>query len=106
MTTKVDEVKAWSVEQVVAWLVENGLEDLDEKFVVHKVDGTRLLSLTDDDMLNVLKIKSTRVRGLLKELIEGLSLAVIPSSVLVCPVHNEPLKAFCEQDQELVCMEC
>ncbi len=66
MSTKIDEVKAWSVEQVVDWLTENRLEDLDEKFVVHKVDGTRLLSLTDDDMLNVLKIRSGLMREALK----------------------------------------
>ncbi len=108
MSAKVEEVKAWSVDQVVAWLVENGLEDLDEKFAAHKVDGTRLLSLTDDDMLNVLKIRSAAVRDLLRAKIALLSHvdAVIPSSVLMCPVNNEPLKAFCEQDQELVCMGC
>jgi hypothetical protein len=106
MSGKIEDVKAWSVDQVVAWLVENGLEDLDEKFVAHKVDGTRLLSLTDDDMLNVLKIRSAVMREALKAKIEGLSLAVIPSSVLVCPLHNKPLETFCEQDQELVCVQC
>jgi hypothetical protein len=108
MSKKIDEVKAWSVGQVVAWLVENGLEDLDEKFVAHKVDGTRLLSLTDDDMLNVLKIRSAVTREALKAKIDLLSHvdAVTPSPFLVCPTHNKPLDVFCEQDEELICVDC
>ncbi len=66
-------VNAWSVDQVVAWLSDNDLADLDEKFVAHKIDGKRLLALTDDEMLNVLKIKSGIIRGALKEKIEVLS---------------------------------
>jgi hypothetical protein len=54
-------VARWSVEEVVSWLTENGMEDLDEKFVAFKVDGTQLLAL-NEEKFNVMKIRSTSFR--------------------------------------------
>jgi hypothetical protein len=109
----------WSVDQVVAWLIDNDLADLDEKFVAHRIDGKRLLALTDDEMLNVLKIRSSTIRGLLMEKIKAIMNSaaglvsnhdavgpVTPTKDQMCTSHGKPLHAFCRQDCMLICFEC
>lgn len=49
-------VSDWSEGDVSAWLVEEGLEALVDKFRVNNIDGTELLNLTSDMMASELHI--------------------------------------------------
>ncbi|TMS13203.1 WD repeat, SAM and U-box domain-containing protein 1 [Larimichthys crocea] len=49
-------VSDWSEEDVSAWLVEEGLEGLVEKFAANNIDGTELLNLTKETLASELHI--------------------------------------------------
>jgi hypothetical protein len=100
-----EEVSLWSVDQVVTWLVANGLDDLDEKFISHHVDGKKLLTLTDQILLSEFKIRGATPRGVIMSFIEGtLNTTVLP--VLICPAHNQLLNIFCKTDEVMICVGC
>lgn len=53
-------VSDWSEEDVSAWLVEEGLEGLVEKFAANNIDGTELLNLTKETLASELHIGEER----------------------------------------------
>ena len=63
----------WDVEQVCAWLSENKLDELANRFREEKVDGLVLFSgeITDEDLKNDLDIKAFGVRKRLLILINN-----------------------------------
>lgn len=55
-------VSDWSEEDVSAWLVEEGLERLVDKFTANNIDGTELLGLTKETLASELHIGEEHTR--------------------------------------------
>eukprot|EP00300_Choanocystis_sp_HF-7_P018639 c20094_g1_i4.p1 GENE.c20094_g1_i4~~c20094_g1_i4.p1 ORF type:complete len:336 (+),score=82.63 c20094_g1_i4:38-1045(+) len=50
---QIEDLKDWSVDQVVAWLRNEGFGEWTEKFARHEIDGDTLLLLTSDDLKEI-----------------------------------------------------
>ena len=51
MVTMQRSVQDWSIDDVASWLAENNLSDYKTLFCdKHKIDGSVLISLTEDDL--------------------------------------------------------
>lgn len=87
-------VSDWSEEDVSAWLVEEGLEGLVDIFRANNMDGTELLSLTKDTLVE-LHIESLGLRSkVLRKLeeLKGASQCTDTPDEFLCPITRELMK--------------
>lgn len=75
-----------------AWLVEEGLEGLVDKFTANNIDGTELLSLTKETLASELHIGEEDKHTLLSEC-NGTSIAPRSLTANACPKfqHSNPV---------------
>ncbi|KAM3877494.1 WD repeat, SAM and U-box domain-containing protein 1 [Diretmus argenteus] len=88
-------VSDWSEEDVSAWLVDEGLEGLVDKFRANNIDGTELLSLTKDILASDLHIESVGLRSKVLRKIEEMKSASVCSGVpdeFLCPITRELMR--------------
>ncbi|XP_029935885.1 WD repeat, SAM and U-box domain-containing protein 1 [Myripristis murdjan] len=88
-------VSDWSEGDVSAWLVEEGLEALVDKFRVNNIDGTELLSLTSDTLASELHIESVGLRKKVLRKVEELKDASVCTGIpdeFLCPITRELMK--------------
>uniref|UniRef100_A0AAY4C1K4 WD repeat, SAM and U-box domain-containing protein 1 n=1 Tax=Denticeps clupeoides TaxID=299321 RepID=A0AAY4C1K4_9TELE len=85
----------WSEEDVSSWLREEGLEALVGVFKENNIDGTELLALSKDSLLDELKIDSVGLRNKVLRKIEELKMASVCTGVpdeFLCPIMHELMK--------------
>ncbi|XP_029313781.1 WD repeat, SAM and U-box domain-containing protein 1 [Cottoperca gobio] len=88
-------VSDWSEGDVSAWLLEEGLEGLVDRFRANDIDGTELLSLTKETLASELHIESAGLRSKLVRKVEELkSDSVCPGipDEFLCPITRELMK--------------
>ncbi|XP_010728257.3 WD repeat, SAM and U-box domain-containing protein 1 isoform X2 [Larimichthys crocea] len=88
-------VSDWSEEDVSAWLVEEGLEGLVEKFAANNIDGTELLNLTKETLASELHIESVGLRSKLVRKVEELKSDSVCSGIpdeFLCPITRELMR--------------
>ncbi|KAM4631175.1 WD repeat, SAM and U-box domain-containing protein 1 [Polymixia lowei] len=88
-------VSDWSEEDVSAWLVEEGLEGLVDKFRANNIDGTELLSLTKDTLASDLHIESVGLRSKVLRKVEELKGASVCTGIpdeFLCPITRELMR--------------
>ncbi|XP_029353257.1 WD repeat, SAM and U-box domain-containing protein 1 isoform X2 [Echeneis naucrates] len=88
-------VADWSEEDVSAWLVDEGLHQLVDKFRDNNIDGTELLSLTKETLASELFIESVGLRNKILRKIEELKNESAWSSIpdeFLCPITRELMK--------------
>ncbi|XP_071371848.1 WD repeat, SAM and U-box domain-containing protein 1 [Centroberyx affinis] len=88
-------VSDWSEEDVSAWLVEEGLEELVDKFRANNIDGTELLSLTKDTLASELRIESLGLRSKVLRKVEELKSASVCTGIpdeFLCPITRELMR--------------
>ncbi|XP_056134464.1 WD repeat, SAM and U-box domain-containing protein 1 isoform X2 [Lampris incognitus] len=88
-------VSDWSEEDVSAWLVEEGLETLVEKFRANNIDGMELLNLTKDTLASELNIESLGLRSKFLRKVEELKGASFCTNIpdeFLCPITRELMK--------------
>ncbi|XP_075933880.1 WD repeat, SAM and U-box domain-containing protein 1 isoform X2 [Anarhichas minor] len=85
----------WSEGDVSAWLVEEGLEGLVDKFRANNIDGTELLSLTKETLASELHIESVGLRSKLLRKVEELKSDSVCSGIpdeFLCPITRELMR--------------
>ncbi|XP_070696971.1 WD repeat, SAM and U-box domain-containing protein 1 isoform X2 [Pempheris klunzingeri] len=88
-------VSDWSEEDVSAWLVEEGLGGLVDKFRANNIDGTELLSLTKETLASELHIESVGLRSKLLRKVEELKSDSVCSGIpdeFLCPITRELMR--------------
>ncbi|XP_049899644.1 WD repeat, SAM and U-box domain-containing protein 1 isoform X3 [Epinephelus moara] len=88
-------VSDWSEGDVSAWLVEEGLEGLVDKFMANNIDGTELLSLTKETLASELHIESVGLRSKLLRKVEELksdSVCIGIPDEFLCPITRELMR--------------
>ncbi|XP_054466231.1 WD repeat, SAM and U-box domain-containing protein 1 isoform X2 [Anoplopoma fimbria] len=88
-------VSDWSEGDVSAWLVEEGLEGLVDKFRANNIDGTELLSLTKETLASELHIESVGLRSKLLRKVEELKSDSVCSGIpdeFLCPITRELMR--------------
>ncbi|MBN3323978.1 WSDU1 protein, partial [Atractosteus spatula] len=87
-------VSEWSEEDVMAWLCEEGLEELVKVFKTNNIDGSELMRLNKETLTTELNIESAGLRNKVIHKIEELkmeSVAGIPDEFL-CPITREVMR--------------
>ncbi|XP_031650339.1 WD repeat, SAM and U-box domain-containing protein 1 isoform X2 [Oncorhynchus kisutch] len=88
-------VSDWSEEDVLAWLSEEGLEELVTTFTTNNIDGPELLCLTKETLASELSIESVGLRGKVLRKVEALKAELTgldaPDEFL-CPITREVMK--------------
>ncbi|XP_035606082.1 WD repeat, SAM and U-box domain-containing protein 1-like isoform X2 [Oncorhynchus keta] len=88
-------VSDWSEEDVLAWLSEEGLEELVTTFTTNNIDGPELLCLTKETLASELSIESVGLRGKVLRKVESLKAELTgldaPDEFL-CPITREVMK--------------
>eukprot|EP00063_Salmo_salar_P053775 XP_014028610.1 PREDICTED: WD repeat, SAM and U-box domain-containing protein 1-like isoform X3 [Salmo salar] len=88
-------VSDWSEEDVLAWLSEEGLEELVTTFTTNNIDGPELLCLTKETLSSELSIESVGLRGKVLRKVEALKAELTgldaPDEFL-CPITREVMK--------------
>ncbi|XP_064820620.1 WD repeat, SAM and U-box domain-containing protein 1-like isoform X2 [Oncorhynchus masou masou] len=88
-------VSDWSEEDVLAWLSEEGLEELVTTFTTNNIDGPELLCLTKETLTSELSIESVGLRGKVLRKVEALKAELTgldaPDEFL-CPITREVMK--------------
>ncbi|XP_031702054.1 WD repeat, SAM and U-box domain-containing protein 1 [Anarrhichthys ocellatus] len=85
----------WSEGDVSAWLVEEGLEGLVDKFRANNIDGTELLGLTKETLASELHIESVGLRSKLLRKVEELKSDSVCSGIpdeFLCPITRELMR--------------
>ncbi|XP_044058997.1 WD repeat, SAM and U-box domain-containing protein 1 isoform X4 [Siniperca chuatsi] len=88
-------VSDWSEVDVSAWLVEEGLGGLVDKFTANNIDGTELLSLTKETLASELHIESVGLRSKLLRKVEELKSDSVCSGIpdeFLCPITRELMR--------------
>ncbi|KAL7406824.1 hypothetical protein ABVT39_027038 [Epinephelus coioides] len=88
-------VSDWSEGDVSAWLVEEGLEGLVDKFMANNIDGTELLSLTKETLASELHIESVGLRSKLLRKVEELKSDSVCTGIpdeFLCPITRELMR--------------
>ncbi|XP_045888381.1 WD repeat, SAM and U-box domain-containing protein 1 isoform X2 [Micropterus dolomieu] len=88
-------VSDWSEDDVSAWLVEEGLGGLVDKFVANNIDGTELLSLTKETLASEMHIESVGLRSKLLRKVEELKSDSVCSGIpdeFLCPITRELMR--------------
>ncbi|XP_074470625.1 WD repeat, SAM and U-box domain-containing protein 1-like isoform X2 [Sebastes fasciatus] len=88
-------VSDWSEGDVSAWLVEEGLEGLVDKFRANNIDGTEMLSLTKETLASELHIESVGLRSKLLRKVEELKSDSVCSGIpdeFLCPITRELMR--------------
>ncbi|XP_068616809.1 WD repeat, SAM and U-box domain-containing protein 1 [Brachionichthys hirsutus] len=88
-------VSDWSEKDVSAWLVEEGLQQIVDKFTANNIDGTELLSLTKETLASELHIESVGLRNRLLRKVEELKSDAVCSGIpdeFLCPITRELMK--------------
>ncbi|KAJ4947916.1 hypothetical protein JOQ06_009945 [Pogonophryne albipinna] len=88
-------VSDWSEGDVSAWLVEEGLEGLVDRFRANNIDGTELLSLTKETLASELHIESVGLRSKLQRKVEELKSDSVCSGIpdeFLCPITRELMR--------------
>ncbi|KAF7667905.1 hypothetical protein LDENG_00041490 [Lucifuga dentata] len=88
-------VSDWSEEDVSAWLVDEGLDGLVDKFSANNIDGTELLSLTKETLASELNIESVGLRSKVLRKLEELKGASVCAGIpdeFLCPITRELMK--------------
>ncbi|XP_076586903.1 WD repeat, SAM and U-box domain-containing protein 1 isoform X2 [Chaetodon auriga] len=88
-------VSDWSEGDVSAWLVEEGLGGLVDKFTANNIDGTELLSLTKETLASELHIESVGLRSKLLRKVEELKSDSVCSGIpdeFLCPITRELMR--------------
>ncbi|KAM9448130.1 WD repeat, SAM and U-box domain-containing protein 1-like isoform 1-T2 [Salvelinus alpinus] len=88
-------VSDWSEEDVLAWLSEEGLEELVTTFTTNNIDGPELLCLTKETLASELSVESVGLRGKVLRKVEALKAELTgldaPDEFL-CPITREVMK--------------
>ncbi|XP_029488679.1 WD repeat, SAM and U-box domain-containing protein 1-like isoform X2 [Oncorhynchus nerka] len=88
-------VSDWSEEDVLAWLSEEGLEELVTTFTTNNIDGPELLCLTKETLASELSIESVGLRGKVLRKVDALKAELTgldaPDEFL-CPITREVMK--------------
>ncbi|XP_032358135.1 WD repeat, SAM and U-box domain-containing protein 1 isoform X2 [Etheostoma spectabile] len=88
-------VSDWSEGDVSAWLVDESLEGLVDKFRANNIDGTELLSLTKETLASELHIESVGLRSKILRKVEELKNDSVCSGIpdeFLCPITRELMK--------------
>ncbi|XP_051997418.1 WD repeat, SAM and U-box domain-containing protein 1-like [Xyrauchen texanus] len=88
-------VSKWSEEDVLAWLWEEGLEDVIYAFKSNNIDGEELLSPTKESLSSELPIKSLGLRSKVMKKIEDLKMAPVSKGThdeYLCPITRKIVK--------------
>ncbi|XP_042263323.1 WD repeat, SAM and U-box domain-containing protein 1 isoform X1 [Thunnus albacares] len=88
-------VSDWSEEDVSAWLLEEGLEGLVDKFRANNIDGTELLNLTKETLASELHIESVGLRSKVLRKVEELKSESVCSGIpdeFLCPITRELMR--------------
>ncbi|MCJ8730029.1 hypothetical protein PDJAM_G00113750 [Pangasius djambal] len=85
----------WSEDDVSAWLREEGLESLVDKFKANNIDGAELLLLTKETLSSELHIESLGLRSKILQKIEELKMLPVSDGIpdeFLCPITHEVMK--------------
>uniref|UniRef100_A0A4W5RKR4 WD repeat, SAM and U-box domain-containing protein 1 n=1 Tax=Hucho hucho TaxID=62062 RepID=A0A4W5RKR4_9TELE len=88
-------VSDWSEEDVLAWLSEEGLEELVTTFTTNNIDGPELLCLTKETLASELSIESVGLRGKVLRKVEALKAELTERDApdeFLCPITREVMK--------------
>uniref|UniRef100_A0A8C9ZWM4 WD repeat, SAM and U-box domain-containing protein 1 n=1 Tax=Sander lucioperca TaxID=283035 RepID=A0A8C9ZWM4_SANLU len=88
-------VSDWSEGDVSAWLVDENLEGLVDKFRANNIDGTELLSLTKETLASELHIESVGLRSKILRKVEELKSDSVCSGIpdeFLCPITRELMR--------------
>ncbi|XP_068435516.1 WD repeat, SAM and U-box domain-containing protein 1 isoform X2 [Clinocottus analis] len=88
-------VSDWSEGDVSAWLAEEGLGGLVDKFRANNIDGTELLSLTKETLASEMHIESVGLRSKVLRKVEQLKSDSVCSGIpdeFLCPITRELMR--------------
>ncbi|XP_069030628.1 WD repeat, SAM and U-box domain-containing protein 1 isoform X1 [Embiotoca jacksoni] len=89
------QVSDWSEDDVSAWLLEEGLGGLVDKFKANDIDGTELLGLTKETLASELHIESVGLRSKLLRKVEEMKSDSVCSGTpdeFLCPITRELMR--------------